>query len=145
MVSCLFLLKCCCDCSACAWLYTSGLAALGQAKRTPAEQMIRQIRETQRRRGSPLNHMAKPRLSPLCAFRGTLLRAITSGLIFQPAHSVDMGHKMVLLRSSDHTNCVSFPWCPYHSTKRGKVSFLFKNKFFENHKNFDLLPGTHTS
>jgi hypothetical protein len=77
---------------ACACLETSGLASLGQTSTRQQSKTSGQIHEAQRRRGSPLNHLAKPRL-PLCvlfmetAAPGYHLRAG----FFQSAHSVDIG------------------------------------------------------
>ena len=122
---------------ACACLETSGLAALGQTSTRQQSKLGRQIHEAQRRRGSPLNHLAKPRLSPLCAFHGNCRSGLSPpGRLFpirtQCRHR---GNKWFSYNPQITPTALSFLGCPYSSTQRGKVSFLFEKnswKFFNS-------------
>ena len=129
---------------ACACLETSGLASLGQTSTRQQSKTSGQIHKAQRRRGSPLNHLAKPRL-PLCVlFHGYCHSGLSPPGWRSNLHTLSTwGNKWFSYNPQITPTALLFLGCPYSSTQRGKVFFLFEIKFFEN-KRIELLFSSWT-
>ena len=117
----------------CACLDTSGLAALGQTSTRQRSKTSGHIHEAQRRRGSPLNHLAKPRLSPLCAFHGNCRSGLSPPCRLFPicTQCRHGGNKWFFYNPQITLAALLFLGCPYSSTQRGKVFFLFEIEFLK--------------